>query len=245
MPLEDVDPLGDLPHEVQAQLVALAATQQLPAEQALSGFGVALLLEGEAVIAAVGSSAPASRAVRGALIPTEGSIADAAPIRIIAGPDGATVACWDHGALEEALKSCPWVLDEITERAERLNALCGATLGPLGDIDEISRNQLLDQLEVRVARPGQAVAAPGEPLNGVALVCGGAIELLDENGAAWKRLGPGDLLFARAVLEGRPAPCPARAGPGGALILVGQQGLAQALIQESPELASFLSRTDD
>jgi CRP-like cAMP-binding protein len=136
-------------------------------------------------------------------------------------------------------------MEEITERAERLQSLAGATLGPLGEIDEISRNQLLDQLEVRVAHPRQAVAAQGEELNGVALVCAGTIELLDDTDAPWKSLGPGDLLFARAVLEGRAAPCRARAGAGGALLLVGEQGLAQALIAESPSLATFLSTTNE
>ncbi len=245
VPLEDVDPFGDLPPDVQQHLVEIAVTRTLAADEALSGFGTALLIEGEAVLTATGSEAPASRAVRGTLVPARGSISEAVEIRLVAGPDGATVASWERGALEEAFKSCPWVMEEITERAERLQALAGATLGPLGQVDEISRNQLLDQLGVRVAQPGQAVAAQGETLNGVALVCAGTIELLDDTDAPWKSLRPGDLLFARAVLEGRPAPCRARAGAGGALLLVGEQGLAQALIAESPSLATFLSSTNE
>ncbi|MEO7328364.1 MAG: hypothetical protein ABI193_07290, partial [Minicystis sp.] len=170
VPLEDVDPFGDLPPDVQMQLVDLALTRTLAPDEAITGFGTALLLEGEATVTATGSEAPASRAVRGTLIPARGSISDAAEIRLVAGPDGATVASWDQSALEDALKSCPWVMEEITERAERLQSLAGATLGPLGEIDEISRNQLLDQLAVRVVHPRQAVAAQGEPLNGVALL---------------------------------------------------------------------------
>lgn len=245
VPLEDVDPFGDLPPDVQKHLVDIAVTRTLGADEAVSGFGTALLIEGEAVITALGAEAAASRAVRGTLIPARGSITDAPEIRLVAGPDGATVASWDQAQLEDALKSCPWVMEEITERAERLQSLAGATLGPLGEIDEMSRNQLLDQLAVRVAHPGQAVAAQGEALNGVALVCAGTIELLDDTDAPWKSLRPGDLLFARAVLEGRAAPCRARAGAGGALLLVGEQGLAEALVRESPELATFLSSTNE
>jgi hypothetical protein len=52
---------------------------------------------------------------------------------------------------------------------------------------------------------------------------------------------PGEFVFSHAVLEGQPAPFAARAGSGGAVVLVGDGSIAKQLLVTTPALASALT----
>jgi hypothetical protein len=226
---------------MQRRLVALARVEALSADEEVSSFGAALLLAGEASVCATIVDTPACRAVKGTLVPSRGSLAEAVGIRVVAGSQGAKVAIWDQPMIEDALKSCPWVLDELVSRADRIQALAGATMGPLGEIDEASRGELLDRLTVHFAQPFETLVEAGGETLGIAIVGGGVVELGAAGATAARSLHPGETLFARAVLEGQRAPRSAQAGASGALVLLGEAKIAHALMASSPPLAALLA----
>jgi hypothetical protein len=241
LPLDEVDAFVDLPPEMQQRLVALARIEALAADEEVSSFGAALLLKGEASVCATIVDTPACRAVMGTLVPSRGSLAEPVGVRVVAGSQGARVAIWDQAAIEEALASCPWVLDELVSRADRIQALAGATMGPLGDLDEASRGELLDRLTVHFAQPFECLVDAGGETLGVAVVGGGVVELGPNGDTPTKALHPGEMLFARAVIEGLAAPRSAHAGASGALVLIGEAKLAKELMVSSPPFASLFS----
>jgi hypothetical protein len=244
VPLDQVDAFVDLSPEMQEHLATLARVEILGADEEVSGFGAALLLRGDAIVCAAIVDTPVTRAATGMLVPSRGSIADAIALRVVAGSEGARVAVWDLDAIEEALKSCPWVLEELVQRADRLQALAGATLGPLGDLDEASRAELLDRLTVRVVGPNEKIAEAGVRTPGIVVVTGGVVEI-EVDGADPREVRPGELLFLRSVLEGRPAPATARAGASGALLLTGSAAIARELMVSSPPFTAIFASAED
>lgn len=226
---------------MQRRLVALARVEALAGDEEVSSFGAALLLAGEASVCATIVDTPACRAVKGTLVPSRGSLAEAVGIRVVAGSAGAKVAIWDQAAIEDALKSCPWVLDELVSRADRIQALAGATMGPLGEIDEASRGELLDRLTVHYAQPFESLVEAGGETLGLAIVGGGVVDLAAAGSTPARSLHPGEMLFARAVIEGQRAPRSAHAGAAGALVLIGEAKIAHSFMASSPPLASLLS----
>ena len=245
LPLDEVDAFVDLPPEMQQRLVALARIEALSADEEVSSFGAALLLAGEASVCATIVDTPACRAVKGTLVPSRGSLSEPVGIRVVAGSHGARVAIWEQPIIEDALKSCPWVLDELVTRADRIQALAGATMGPLGEVDEASRNELLDRLTVHFAQPFESLVDDSGDTLGLAFVGGGVVELAAHGDLAAKALHPGETLFARAVIEGRPAPRAAAAGASGALVLLGEAKIARELMASSPPLAALLADSSD
>ncbi|MEP7124385.1 MAG: hypothetical protein ABJE95_25885, partial [Byssovorax sp.] len=245
LPLDEVDAFVDLPTEMQQHLVALARIEALSADEEVSSFGAALLLAGEASVCATIVDTPACRAVKGTLVPSRGSLSEPVGIRVVAGSQGARVAIWEQPVIEDALRSCPWVLDELITRADRIQALAGATMGPLGEVDEASRNELLDRLTVHFAQPFESLIDDSGDTLGVAIVGGGVVELAAHGDLAATALHPGETLFARAVIEGRPAPRGAAAGASGALVLLGEAKIARELMVSSPPLASILSDSSE
>jgi hypothetical protein len=245
LPLDEVDAFVDLPPEMQQRLVALARIEALSADEEVSSFGAALLLAGEASVCATIVDTPACRAVKGTLVPSRGSLSEAVGIRVVAGSQGARVAIWEQPIIEDALKSCPWVLDELVTRADRIQALAGATMGPLGEVDEAARNELLDRLTVHFAQPFESLVDDSGDTLGLAIVGGGVVELAAHGDLAAKALHPGETLFARAVIEGRPAPRAASAGASGALVLLGEAKIARELMASSPPLAALLGDASD
>ncbi len=245
VPLDEVDAFSDLPPDMQHRLAALARIEPLSADEEVSSFGAALLLAGEASVCATIVDTPACRAVKGTLVPSRGSLSEPVGIRVVAGSQGARIAIWEQPVIEDALKSCPWVLDELVSRADRIQALAGATMGPLGELDEAARGELLDRLTVHFAQPFESLVDDSGDTLGIAVVGGGVVELAAHGELAAKALHPGEMLFPRAVIEGRPAPRTANAGPSGALVLIGEAKIAMELMASSPPLAALLTDATD
>ena len=226
--LEHVEAFADVAPEMRARLASLAMIDALGADDELSGFGAALLIDGAASVCATIVDEPIARAEPGALVPARGTFAGAMALRVVAGPAGARVAVWEQAVLDDALRACPWVLEELTARADRLQALAGATMGPLGELDEAMRDRVLERLVVRVAQAQEAVG-PEQP---VALVCVGSVEV--SAGGKPVVVRAGEVLFPRAEAEG------AQAGAHGAILLVGD-GPPAAELAVSPQLAALFA----
>jgi hypothetical protein len=239
LPLERAESLSDLPPAVQAALLESAEIVELAAEEERADFGVLLVLSGEIAVCATVVDAPAARFGVGALVPSRGSFENGVATRAVAFTGPARVARWEHEIIRETLRSCPWVVDELDERGDRIQARVGATLGPLGDLDDATRTSTLDGLTVRAFVPGERVVARGAPGTGVMIVGGGSVEVVGD--AARETLGCGDPLFATEALSGSPAPGEAHAGAGGALVLMADRRGTQALVTSLPMLLEMLS----
>lgn len=234
--LEEVLAFADLPHDALAQLVATATVEQLGADEEVSGFAAALVLDGAASVSATIVDVPVAQLDPLMLVPSRGTLVDTMALRIVAGGPGARIATWGSAQLDAALASCPWVQEELGMEADRLQALAGATMGPLGDLDDATRAALFPRLSVRAVPPGELVIEQGAPSLGLVIVGLGAVHAGDA------ALTAGELLFAAAAIDGGLTPAPAYAGVSGALLLIADRPLASALFAELPALLDLVSQ---
>ena len=153
--LDGVDVLARLEAEARARFAAAAVVETLAADEEVAGFGVALLLDGDAAVCAAIVDTPVSGAALGALLPARGTFGDAVALRVVAGARGARVAVWNPPAVEAALAGHPEVIGALSARADRLQALAGATLGPLGELSDAARERLVERLGIRVVQPAR------------------------------------------------------------------------------------------
>jgi hypothetical protein len=239
--IADIGAFGDLPPDIHDLLTEVARIEELAPDEEVSAFGAALVLHGDASVCATIVDTPAHRAPRGALITTRGALADGTALRVVAGSKGARVAVWNQAVLDMALKSCPWVHDDLHTIADRLQALAGATMGPLGDVEEAARGKVIDRMAVRVARPHEMLVEQGQKLPFIAVVGAGHVELLKgDPPRVTGDVRPGDFVFPGVVVRDLPAPTSVRAGAGGAILLVGDQALARDILTGTPPLVGIL-----
>ena len=238
LPLARIAALADVPDDVRARLAAVASVETLAADEALAVTGLVVVLDGEVVVQPVSSDTAVSRLRAGDALLMQGSLASSVPLRVVAGMETATVASWPATTLHRLLDPCPWVLAELGEQADRTQALAGIALGPLGHrLDEELRDRALAALEVRVLAAGELVAERGEHVPGMIALCGGSLAL--DPGVAPPRVG--EFLFAAELLRGAAAPARAVAGPGGALLLVGERHRTQELLVTFPPLLEIFA----
>jgi hypothetical protein len=222
--------LADVPADARQRLAELAKIVSVPSGNELTTFVLALLVDGEASLCATIVDESAARLDRRSLIPARGTFCAAVALRIVAGPAGARVAVWDQAAIDETVRSCSWVIEELAGTADRLQALAGATMGVLGETDEARRSGVLEKLSVLVAHPGDAIEAVSSP---AAVVCVGAVEITQDGKTV--QVGGGDILFPRASVDR------GTAGPSGAILLVGDAQFLDEIAAAPPSLASIFS----
>lgn len=240
--LDGLQAFADLPEEMHEALARAARVELLAPEEEVAQFGVALVLDGEASVCTSIVDTPALHAVARTLVPSRGSIPEGIPLRVVAATAGTRVAVWEQATIDDALRTCPWVVDELREAADRLQAFAGATIGPLGELDDERLGAVLDELRLQVVQPGEPVVLHGHPMPGLIVVGAGTVELHEDGqqgpvGAA----RPGDLLFPGELLSGQPAPATARASAGGALLLLGEHRVLRQLFERIPDLIPILS----
>jgi hypothetical protein len=241
--LEQVDAFADLPEEMHDELARAAHVDSLAENEELSGFGAALVLAGNAAVCTTIVDTPAHRALTKTLVPSRGTLAERIPLRVVAGAGGARVAIWDQAIIDKALRACPWVMDELRAAADRLQALAGATMGPLGDLDEGPLGRILERLSLRILQPAEPLISAGNPLPGLLVVGAGSLELLEAGTSQFQgTAAPGDLPFAAALLAGQPASADVRAASCGALVLLGAHPVLRELFESTPELVALLAQ---
>jgi hypothetical protein len=217
--------------------------QELARDEEVSGFALALVIDGTVDLAATIVDSSALKLEAGAVLRSRGTIEQAAPMRLVAISERATVATWDERAVNEAFRTCPWVEDELREAGDRLQALIGATMGPLGDrLDPTLRAEVTSRLAVRALAEHEVFAHRGTPIPGLLVVGAGELELVGEDGTPnGTVLRAGDFLFPNEVLGAAPAPATVRASTGGALILLAERKLAQELLVTCPPLLEIFA----
>jgi hypothetical protein len=213
-----------------ASMVALARGEEVPAS------ALALVLAGEVTVSASVVDAAAMLLRKGDLVRSRGTIDAHLSIRLIAGSDDVRVACWTEETVERAFESAPAVENQLLIRGNRVQAICGATIGPLGErLDTALLHSVTERLEARAFNSNATVVEQGvQP--GLILV--GAGEVIVEGGAVFTS---GDFVFPELILGGGKAPHRVRAGEGGAVLLCGDRVIAQELLATSPSLVEILA----
>ncbi|WP_206079631.1 cyclic nucleotide-binding domain-containing protein [Polyangium spumosum] len=240
--LDAIEPLMDLPEDVQRSLSRAAKIEQLAAGEARA-LGVMLVLAGDVSVYAADASVAGHVAGSRSFLTSRGSLADGFAVRVVAGAGGAKIASWDAATFEQALRSCPWVLDDCKDSADRLQARLGLALGALSGLDAKTRDDLVTRLDLRVLAPGEVITQENEPMPGLMFVVAGGVEIVegDPPGPVGEARA-GELLFADALWAGVPAPLTSRVLPSGGILLVGDRKLALDLAAENPLVHDLLSR---
>jgi hypothetical protein len=214
--LGSIEALSDLPDGVQVELVSSASRASLGFEEELACEGAMLLLEGEAVVSVKVSDVAAMRVVAPALLPCWATASDAPALKLTALRE-TRIASWSRERVTELLGACPWVLEELERRGDRLAALAGATMGLLGDLDDSNRDAVFERLQVRALGARERWLARGEEVAGLAVLGVGSLRIAHDGGD--ETLAPGDLVLPMLALEGGAAPGDVVAGERGALVL--------------------------
>jgi hypothetical protein len=240
--LTDVEALSDLPDDARAAFAKAATVHQLSRDDEVSGFALALVLEGSVDVAATIVDVAARRLERGAVLRARGTIETVAPVRVIGASDTARVATWDEVAVDEAFRTCPWVEDDLRAAGDRIQAEVGVTMGALGErLDPSVRAEVTGKLTLRALAEHEIFATRGKPIPGLLVVGAGELELLGPEDAPAGVLHPGEFLFPSEVLRAAPAPATARAARGGALVLFADRGAAQELLLTCPPLLEIFA----
>jgi len=242
--LTNVAAFADLPDDARDAFANAAKVQPLGKDEEVSGFALALVLDGQVDLTATIVDAPAVRLRAGEVLRTRGTVEHVAPVRLIGSVEGSRVAVWDERSVEQAFHTCPWVEDELRAACDRLHAEVGLTMGPLGErLDWGVRTDLASRMTLRSLAEHEVFATRGEQLPGLLVVGAGELELLDENGEqpAGTLIRAGDFLFPTEVLRAAPAPRTARASKGGALVFFAERRAAQELLMTCPPLLEIFA----
>lgn len=232
----------DLPEDVQLSLARVARVEELQAGEEVSFFGAAVVTSGRVDILPAFSEETGAVADEGDVIFTHGNLDSSIDLRVVAKMDATRVAVWDPETLRNAIAECPWVADELKLIADRYLALCGATLGPLGDrLDDALRATVFQRLEVQVFGEGDVLIEAGSPIPGLLIVGGGRLLLADGTGEQAGELTMGDFVFPAELIGGRKAPQRVTAARGGALVLSTSRQVAHELMMSVPPLVEVLA----
>jgi len=239
--LDTVDVLEGTPRAVQEMLADKAEIVELGPDEEVSGFGGAMLVSGMAILCATIVDAAAHWARPGELLIARGSLVEGLAVRVVGAGDGAKIAVWPRGFIEETIGGHPGAISRARALGDRLQALSGATMGPFGEMDDDARRALAMELSVRCLKPGEVWLEDGAPAPGVALVGAGAVELYGPiSEETSETIEPGALVFPELAVFGGDAPSSARAGAQGALLLLVDRDAAKRLSARIPDLADRL-----
>jgi hypothetical protein len=243
--LSEVHGLEDLPEDAQRDLVRSVEIHLLEAEEEVSGFGLALVLEGRVSVMPAVMDVVCVQAGRGDLIFAEGHVEEGVSLKVVAADDGTRVASWPIEQFARAIAPCPWVRDDLRRVGDHLQAMVGAAMGRLGEqLDEQLRSMVLDRCTIKLLLPGELAAEAGKPLTGMTIVGAGRLELVDASGNPLpgdRELGAGDFVFPSEMLRAATAPATARAARSGALIVFADRKTAHELLMSVPPLIEVLS----
>ncbi|HXX69485.1 MAG TPA: hypothetical protein VEK07_20040 [Polyangiaceae bacterium] len=241
-----IDELGiplDWPESTRRALSRAASVRELASDEEASGFALVSILQGAADVAATIVDAPAERLHTGTMLRARGTIDATVPLRVIAATGGCRVATWNEKQVVQALAPCPEVEEALRGAGNRIQALVGATMGPLGErLDTALREEVTSRLRVRIVAEHELVAKAGQPVPGLLVIGSGELEPLGKAGAPeGPVLRSGDFLFPTEVLRAASAPRSVRGAKGGALVLMADRVVAQELLVTFPLLLEIFA----
>jgi hypothetical protein len=243
--LSGVEALSDLPDDVRDALARRGKVHELERGDEVSGFALAVVLQGRVDVAAANVDAPALRLETGAVLRDRGTIERVARLRLVAAGESVRVVTWDEPEVATAFGACPWVEDELRTAADLTHALVGVTLGRLGDrLDATLRAEITGKLHLRTLASHEIFVQAGAPIPGFLIVGAGELELLTPDGEVRDTaVRAGDILFPSEVLRAAVAPSTVRAADTGALVLTCDRRVAQELLVTCPPLLEIFSES--
>jgi len=240
--LMSVDGFQDLPEESALALAERAELRTLQVQEEISGFGLAIVTHGAVSLMPSVANATCRVATKGQVLFTQGTLEGSVSVRIVGLEQGSRVAVFAKSDLDRAVASCPWVGDELAEVADTHLAFAGAAMGPLGhSLDEMFRFMVLEKCIVKRKGPRDVIAIGGKAMDGMYILGGGSLEVVDEGGTLLKLLAMGDFVFPETVLSASPAEHTVRAGPRGALVLYAPRKAAHELLATCPPFIELLA----
>jgi hypothetical protein len=239
--LSRIDAFGDLPDDVRTRFAAAASVHTLARGDEIPSFALAFLSDGTTDVLAVGVPGAATSLSAGAVLRARGTLQPPIAIRLVCASDTATVATWNEDDVAGVSGPCPWVEDDLCAAGDRVQALAGLSLGPLGRsaYDRV-RPVLADRLVLRALVAGEAFLREADPVHGLFVVGSGEVELSGGDGAK-AMLAAGAFVFPAQTLSMGRAPMTARAGSAGALILLADRSTTQELLVTQPLLLELLA----
>jgi hypothetical protein len=239
--LDDVEAFADLPDDVRADFANAAIVKDFAEDEEVRHFALAIVLGGAFDVAATMVDASAVRLEKNAVLRARGTTQEGVPMRLICVHTTGRLATWSDAAVNDAFRTVPWVEEELRALTDRVQALVGITIGPLGErCDASIREQIVGRLQVRSLLPGEVLLEAGASVPGLLLVGVGALELV-RDGGVMGTVGSGEFVFPGEVLSAGVAPATARAGAGGALVMCSDRALAQELLATWPPLVEMLA----
>jgi hypothetical protein len=236
-----VEAFVDLPDDARDGLARAAQQGTYERGRSVGCPGLAFVLRGEVHVLAAGVATHASTLGEGAVLRTRGTLDAVVPLELVGASERCRVATWDEAAVEAALGACPWVEDDLRASGDRIQALAGATLGPLGErLSPELRSAILGRLTTRMLGPHEVLVTQGAPLPGILLVGAGQVELLLEERVI-ASVDPGSFVLPNESLSPGPSPNGARAGAMGALLLAADRHLSQELFATEPLLLELFA----
>jgi hypothetical protein len=233
--LSSVAAFADLADESRAAFAACARVVALAMGDEVPATSLSLVLDGELFVSAAVVDAPALTLRAHEVASARGTTVASLALRLIASSDQASVALWTDDQVNEAFRSCPWVLEELQALGDKLQAHCGITVGMLGErLDTSLLAQITGSLEVQSFAPGDVILRKGAPV-GVIIVGVGSVSVVNA------RFAPGSVVFSDRILSGGCAPADVIAGLEGAVVLIGPRSAAQELLATCPPLVEVLS----
>lgn len=235
--LSQVEVFADLPDDSRDAFAKAAVITSLRRGEEVPATALALVLEGELDVSASVVDAPALTLVAGHVMRSRGTIEATLALRLIAASERATVATWSDAEVAAAFRTCPWVEDDLRTVGNRIQGVCGVTIGPLGErLDASLLGQVTSRLEARAFDAGEVVVEKGAHA-GIVLVGTGEL-VVGTEGAV---IGSGDFVFPEMVLGGGKATETVTAGEGGAIVLMGPRSVAQELLATCAPLVEILA----
>lgn len=228
----DAPAFADLPDENRDAFARAGTVHHLQQDEEVPATALCYVIDGDIRVASAVADAAGVTLHAQDVMRARGTLEASLPLRLAAASEQATVVTWDNEAVSAAFAACPWVESELRTEANRTLAICGATIGPLGErLDESIFLDAMSRFEVKVLLPGEALVAAGAPLPGLCIVGVGEVDTA----------GPGDFVFPEGVLSPVPVSHALSAGAEGALVLVTSRTVAQELLVTCPPLLEILA----
>jgi hypothetical protein len=241
--LIDVEAFADMSEEARRDFERQAVMHELRTDEEVAGFALAWVERGEVAVMAIVSDIPAVQLRQGDVLRSRGTVDERVPLRLVCTSESATVAVWSDESVAVSFEALPWVEEDLRDHADRVHALVGVTLGPLGEaFGQEMLEQISARLETRRYIEGEEVVGLGEPLPGLLILGVGILEVLGDDGSVSTTLDVGTILFPGSLLSMEDAPATVRAGGGGAVVLMVDRSTAQEMIMTFPSLLEELAR---
>jgi len=241
--LSFVEAFSDMPDDTRVEFERLAMLCDMHANEEVSGVALAWIERGRVAVMSLVSDTPAVILEPNEVIPSCGSIALRVPVRLVCMSEHARMAVWTEEAVGQCFGALPWVEEELRAAADRIHALVGATLGPLGEaLDADIWAAMSPRLHCQWYAAGETLVAGGEIVPGLLIVGVGSLHVFDAEGTVVAVLGVGDIVFPGELVALEEAPATACAGTDGAVMLVADRSSSRELMLTYPPLFEYLLR---